>query len=46
MSDGSILNLTTMLMSGGASGVIALLVLVITGLSWDRRRVFMDKRKT
>jgi hypothetical protein len=45
MSDSSILNLTTVLMSGGASGVIALLVLVITGLLWDRRRVFMDNAK-
>jgi hypothetical protein len=45
MPDNSILSLTTMVMSGGTSGVIALLVLVITGLLWDRRRMFTDNAK-
>ncbi len=45
MSESSILNLMTVLMSGGTSGVIALLILVITGLLWDRRRIFQDNAK-
>jgi hypothetical protein len=45
MSDSSILSLVNILISGGASGVIALLILVVAGLLWDRRRVFMDNAK-
>ena len=45
MPDSSIMNLVALITSGGASGVIALLILVITGLLWDRRRVFMDNAK-
>jgi hypothetical protein len=45
MSDSNILSLVNILISGGASGVIALLILVVAGLLWDRRRVFMDNAK-
>ena len=45
MSDSTIANLLALITSGGASGVIALLMLVVAGLLWDRRRIFMDNAK-
>jgi hypothetical protein len=45
MPQDNVPGLITMLLSGGATGVIALLILVITGLLWDRRRVFSDNAK-
>jgi hypothetical protein len=45
MPENNVPGLITLLLSGGATGVVALLILVITGLLWDRRRVFMDNEK-
>jgi hypothetical protein len=45
MQDSTIQNLIATLLSGGPAGVIALLMLVIAGLLWDRRRVFTDNAK-
>jgi hypothetical protein len=45
MQDSTIQNLIATLLSGGPAGVIALLMLVIAGLLWDRRRVFTDIAK-
>jgi len=45
MSDMTVPNLLATLVAGGTSGVIALLLLIITGLLWDRRRVFADNAK-
>jgi FtsZ-interacting cell division protein ZipA len=45
MSDTNLTQLLGLITSGGASGVIALLILVVTGLLWDRRRVFSDNAK-
>jgi len=45
MPDTAIPNLLATLIAGGTSGVIALLLLIITGLLWDRRRVFSDNAK-
>jgi hypothetical protein len=45
MSDMIASGLLATLVTGGTSGVIALLLLIITGLLWDRRRVFADNAK-
>ena len=45
MQDSTVQNLIAILLSGGPAGVIALLMLVIAGLLWDRRRVFADNAK-
>ena len=45
MQDLTIQNLISTLLAGGPAGVIALLMLVIAGLLWDRRRVFTDNAK-
>jgi hypothetical protein len=45
MQDSTIQNLIATLLAGGPAGVIALLMLVIAGLLWDRRRVFIDNAK-
>ena len=45
MSDSIASGLLTTLVAGGTSGVISLLLLIITGLLWDRRRVFSDNAK-
>jgi hypothetical protein len=45
MSEGNVTTLLGLITSGGASGVIALLILVIFGLLWDRRRVFSEYAK-
>jgi hypothetical protein len=45
MSDSIASGLLATLVAGGTSGVISLLLLIITGLLWDRRRVFSDNAK-
>lgn len=45
MSDSVASGLLATLVAGGTSGVISLLLLIITGLLWDRRRVFSDNAK-
>jgi len=45
MSDTIASGLLATLVAGGTSGVIALLLLIITGLLGDRRRVFADNAK-
>jgi hypothetical protein len=45
MQDSTVQSLIATLLSGGPAGVIALLMLVIAGLLWDRRRVFSDSAK-
>jgi hypothetical protein len=45
MQDSTVQSLIATLLSGGPAGVIALLMLVIAGLLWDRRRVFTDNAK-
>jgi hypothetical protein len=45
MQDSTVQNLIATLLTGGPAGVIALLMLVIAGLLWDRRRVFTDNAK-
>jgi hypothetical protein len=45
MQDATVQTLITTLLTGGPSGVIALLMLVIAGLLWDRRRIFSDESR-
>lgn len=45
MSDSIASGLLATLVAGGTSGVISLLLLIITGLLWDRRRIFSDNAK-
>jgi hypothetical protein len=45
MPDTTATGLLSTLIAGGTSGVISLLLLIITGLLWDRRRVFSDNAK-
>ena len=45
MQDSTIQNLVITLLAGGPPGIIALLMLVIAGLLWDRRRTFGDNAK-
>ena len=45
MQDSTVQNLIATLLTGGPAGVIALLMLVVAGLLWDRRRVFSDNAK-
>jgi hypothetical protein len=45
MQDATVQNLIVTLLAGGPPGVMALLMLVVAGLLWDRRRVFSDNEK-
>jgi hypothetical protein len=45
MQDSTVQSLIATLLTGGPAGVIALLMLVVAGLLWDRRRVFGDNAK-
>jgi hypothetical protein len=45
MQDQTVQSLIATLLTGGPPGIIALLMLVIAGLLWDRRRVFSDNAK-
>jgi hypothetical protein len=45
MQDSTVQNLIATLLNGGPAGVIALLMLVVAGLLWDRKRVFSDSAK-
>ena len=42
MQDATVQTLIANLLTGGPPGIIALLMLVIAGLLWDRRRIFSD----
>ena len=45
MQDSTVQSLIATLLTGCPAGVIALLMLVVAGLLWDRRRVFSDNAK-
>jgi len=45
MQDATVQNLIATLLAGGPPGIIALLMLVVAGLLWDRRRIFTDNAR-